>query len=277
MQNMNLFFKLLFLTVIGIPHPFLWSSADHPVKTSSMNRIGIIGLFPDRSGLFFDDRMYFPTNSMKLFAMKHKSRFPEKGAIFHTNLNQLMADILVESLETQFKEHDKLMALPPLSTAEHVTGYMIERHWGQETKSVHVKGLEKMFQDHNLDKIIAIVPVTYQGSGIEVRLSNTALCLSCCYCVIVFVKKGKTYEKEYSSIKQVYRFSKPLNKKKKLGKHYNQELIDEYYLILKEHFVPHIAKQLSDFLNHKNPSTVFLKPKEPLKHHMLDWLSVVSR
>lgn len=261
---MRALLRLLFLIVIMISHNFAFSAIDG--QTSS-NRIGVISLFPEESGIFFDDRI--------LLGMRGKSLYPEKGAIFHTNVNNLIVSILAPSLAQQFKEHHEIIALPPLNTAESLTGYMIEGIWGRETKSVHVKGLQKFFQHQNLDKIIAIVPVTYyvpklnsEGRGIEVLLSNNEMFFSCCYAIVVFTRNGKTYKKEYSSIKQVYTISKQFKQSEQFIKYYNQACIEEYYLILQEYFIPHIIKQYAGILNKQNPDSIFIKPKKPLYYYL---------
>jgi len=261
--------RLLILIIIMISHSFAFSASDGQVNPKASHRIGVISLFPEASGIFFDDRIRM------FFGIKSKSLFPEKGAIFHTNVNNLIVGSLVSSLAKQFKENHELIALPPLNTADSLTGYMIEGSWGEETRSVNIKGLEKFFQNKNLDKIIAIAPVTYyvpnlngEGSGIEVLLSNTEMFFSCCYAIIIFAKKGKTYEKEFSSIKQVYSASRKIKQKNQFIKHYTQACIEEYYLILKQHFIPHMVKQFSGLLNNQKPESIFIRPKKPLYYYL---------
>jgi hypothetical protein len=104
----------------------------------SVNRIGLISLFPERSGLFFDDRI----NS----EIENSSIFLEKHANFYINVNNLIANILAQSLEKKFKGRLEFIALPSISTYENVAGYMIEGIWGEETKSFNVRGLKKFFK-----------------------------------------------------------------------------------------------------------------------------------
>jgi hypothetical protein len=226
-----------------------------------------MALFPKTSGLFFDDRMWLQKRT--LFFSKLQSLFPENDALFHTDVNNLIANLVVQSLEKQAKGHTDFIALPGLNTAEHVTGYMIEGVWGPETNSVDVKGLKAFFPQNNLDRIIAIVPVTYyvprlgEGHGIEVVLFNRHMFFSCCYAVLVFAKSKQSYKKIYGSIKQVYVHSKKVNQVKIDKRRYSKENANDYYSVLPEGLIPHIIEQCMGIVSNKNLDNIFLKPKTP--------------
>jgi hypothetical protein len=109
----------------------------------------------------------------------------------------------------------------------------------------------------------------------KILFSNDKINFSCCYAIIIFVKKDETYEKAYSSIKQVYTNSKQLQRDKKYmqdneksKKHYTQSAIEEYYLILRENFTPHIIEQYVGIIENKRPHRVFAKPKKPVHYYL---------
>lgn len=232
-------------------------------------RIGILSVFPGKSGMFYDDRALLIDGKEKI------SIFPKKSIDFNFNINNDIVNVLVKKLQPQYKEQHQFISLEPFVDIENrLTGYAIEGWWGYETNSVNIKGLKNIFQKYKLDNIIAIVPVTYylppikgEATGMNLSFVKNQMSFSSTYAVIVFSKSSDGSQKSYNSIKQVY-FASRNDFDKLSSKKYEQQHIDFYYDLFKYNFLPYLTNQVVNLLSHDLSNSVFPKPKKPFHYYL---------
>ena len=246
------------------------SYAETPSREFTLgHNIGVISVFPETTGMFYGNR----AKAQNLW--EQRRIFSEENVSFYEDVNQIIVDFLVDSLQSKFNENFKFIPLEYLETKEHLTGYAIEGWWGSATKYLYVNGLSRLFKEHSLDNIIAIVPCTYylplvdgEAAGLNISfIANSRQYFSSVYAVLLFSKSGKGYKKSYSSIKQVYytgcKCIKCLN-----GRGYNQKHVDNFYKMLKEKFLPHLSRQVIGLLDHKKKiKSVFVEPIKPFLYY----------
>ncbi len=232
-------------------------------------RVGLLSMFPGKLGMFYNDRAIFVDEKGK------KSIFPRKDIKIEFDVNEDIVSSLLDELKTQHSKQHKFIPLPSFSDIEkHLTGYAIEGWWGAETNSVSIKELKPFFTKHELDTIIAIVPVTYylppiksEASGMNLSFVGNKLYFSATYAVLIFSKTVDGYQKTYSSIKQVYVTSKS-DFHKLAHRRYDQQHINSYYDLFQSDFLPHVRHQVKKLFEKGSSGSGFIQPQKPFHYYL---------
>ena len=227
-------------------------------------RIGVVSTFPGNSGMFYNNR------AKLIGVMANKSLFPAKAIRFADNVNVILTKTIAQNVSQSYKQHE-FIQLRPINPEDGLTGYFIDGSWGPETKAVTLKGIKKLFDKHNLDSLIAIVPVTYylddlkgEASGMNLTFNKNELVFSATYAILVYAKLNSRIVKVFSSLKQVHRSAVKLQQGLTTLNRYKTEHVNVYYKLLEESFAPKVVEQIKGLLNGEPISAIFPAPSKPL-------------